>query len=70
MGDAAPIPDRATSVGIYRFWRDGGYAVGAIVAGLIADAAGFEAAVLTVAGLTGASGLLVALRMRAKQSSS
>jgi MFS family permease len=64
IGDAAPTPDRATSVGIYRFWRDGGYAVGAIVAGVIADAAGFAAAILTVAALTGASGLLVALRMQ------
>ena len=64
IGDAARTPDRATSVGIYRLWRDAGYAVGAIVAGTVADAAGFPAAILTVAGLTGASGLLVAVRMR------
>jgi MFS family permease len=64
IGDAARTPDRATSVGIYRLWRDSGYAVGAIVAGTIADAAGFSAAIVTVAALTGASGLLVALRMR------
>jgi MFS family permease len=64
ISDAARTPDRATSVGIYRFWRDSGYAVGAIVAGLIADAAGFQAAIITVAVLTGISGLLVAIRMR------
>ena len=64
MGDAARTPDRATSIGIYRLWRDSGYAVGAIVAGVIADAAGFSAAIATVAVLTGASGLVVAVRMR------
>ena len=56
IGDAARTPDRATSVGIYRLWRDSGYAVGAIVAGVIADAAGFPAAIVTVAALTGVSG--------------
>ncbi len=64
IGDVSRIPDRATSVGIYRLWRDAGYAVGAIVAGVIADAAGFPAAIVTVAALTGLSGLLVAIRMR------
>jgi len=64
IGDVSRIPDRATSVGIYRLWRDAGYAIGAIVAGVIADAAGFPAAIVTVAALTGLSGLLVAIRMR------
>ena len=64
IGDVSRIPDRATSVGIYRLWRDAGYAVGAIVAGVIADAAGFPAAIVTIAALTGLSGLLVAIRMR------
>jgi len=64
IGDAARIPDRATSVGIYRLWRDAGYAFGAIVAGVIADAAGFSAAINTVAVLTAGSGILVAVRMR------
>ena len=62
--DAARTPDRATSVGIYRFWRDIGYAAGAIVAGTVADLAGFPAAIITVAALTAISGLLVAIRMR------
>jgi MFS family permease len=64
VSDAARIPERATSIGIYRFWRDSGYAVGAIVAGVIADAAGFPAAIITVACLTGLSGLVVGFRMR------
>ena len=57
-------PPRATSVGIYRLWRDSGYAVGAIVTGVIADAAGFAAAIVTIAALTGVSGVIVAVRMR------
>jgi MFS family permease len=64
IGDAARTPDRATSVGIYRLWRDSGYAVGAIVAGVIADVAGFPAAIVTVAALTALSGFVVAVRMR------
>ena len=64
VSDAARVPDRATAIGIYRFWRDSGYPAGAIIAGVIADAAGFPAAIITVAGLTGLSGLVVAVRMR------
>lgn len=64
IGDGARVPDRATSVGIYRLWRDAGYAVGAIVAGVIADAAGFSAAIVTIAALTWISGIIVAVRMR------
>jgi MFS family permease len=63
VSDSARTPNRATSVGIYRFWRDSGYAAGAIVAGLIADAAGFSAAIITIACLTGLSGAVVAFRM-------
>src|SRR5256712_4985706 len=63
VSDAARTPDRATSVGIYRFWRDGGYAAGAIVAGVIADAAGVPAAIIPVARPTGVSGLVAAGRM-------
>src|SRR6266516_3329384 len=64
ISNAARAPDRATSVGVYRFWRDSGYAAGAIIAGAIADVAGFSAAIITVACLTGLSGIVVALRMR------
>jgi len=48
---------------VYRLWRDMGYAVGALVAGVIADLWGLEPAVLVVAALTLASGVVVALRM-------
>jgi MFS family permease len=63
IGDVAHPNWRARSVGIYRLWRDGGFAVGAILAGVIADAAGITAAIWAVAALTAASGIVVALRM-------
>jgi MFS family permease len=55
---------RASSLGVYRFWRDLGYAVGALLSGLIADAIGLGAAIHVVAVLTLASGLVVAAAMR------
>jgi MFS family permease len=64
IGDVAHPQWRARSVGIYRLWRDGGFAVGALLSGIIADAYGIPAAVGVVAGLTAASGVLVAVRMR------
>ncbi|TFB88772.1 MFS transporter [Cryobacterium sp. TMT1-3] len=64
IGDVAHPEWRARSVGTYRLWRDGGFAVGALLSGLIADAFGIPAAVAVVAALTAASGLLVAVRMR------
>jgi len=54
---------RASSLGVYRFWRDLGYAVGALVSGIVADALGFEAAIHLVAALTLASGFVVATLM-------
>ena len=63
VGDVAHPAWRARAVGVYRLWRDGGFAVGALLAGLVADAWGIDAAVWTVAALTAASGLLVAVRM-------
>jgi hypothetical protein len=64
IGDVAHPSWRASSVGVYRLWRDLGYALGALVAGLVADALGLSAAVWLVAALTLASGALVAARMR------
>jgi MFS family permease len=64
IGDVAHPSWRASSVGVYRLWRDLGYAVGAVLAGLAADALGVHAAMWIVAGLTGASGVVVAVRMR------
>ena len=63
VGDVAHPSWRARSVGAYRLWRDGGFAVGAITAGVLADAFGIPTAIWTVAALTAASGLLVAARM-------
>ena len=64
IGDVARPSWRASSVGVYRLWRDVGYAVGALLAGVVADAFGLSAATLTIAALTFASGTLVAVRMR------
>jgi len=63
IGDVAHPTWRARAVGVYRLWRDGGFAAGALLAGVIADALGVRAAVWVVAGLTAASGLVVAIRM-------
>lgn len=63
VSDVAHPAWRASAVGVYRSWRDGGFAVGALVAGSVADAAGVDAAIGVVAVLTAASGIVVALRM-------
>jgi MFS family permease len=63
VGDVAHPAWRATAVGVYRLWRDAGFAVGALLAGIIADAYGIETAIWAVAALTAASGLVVAFRM-------
>ena len=63
IGDVAHPAWRARSVGIYRLWRDAGFAVGAILAGTLADLVSIEAAIWAVAALTAASGLIVAVRM-------
>ncbi|HEX6235085.1 MAG TPA: MFS transporter [Jiangellaceae bacterium] len=63
VGDVAHPAWRARAVGIYRFWRDGGFAVGAVLAGVLADLYGLRTATLVIAVLTAGSGLLVAVRM-------
>jgi MFS family permease len=63
ISDVAHPSWRATAVGVYRLWRDAGFAVGALLAGLVADLAGLDAAVWVIAALTAASGLVVAVRM-------
>lgn len=59
VSDATQPRDRARIVGVYRFWRDFGFAAGAIAAGLIVDAFSFDAAIWAVAALTGLSGIVV-----------
>jgi len=63
VGDVAHPLWRARAVGIYRLWRDSGYAVGAIVGGVVADLWGLRAAVWAAAAITVTSGLVVAVRM-------
>lgn len=64
IGDVAHPSWRASAIGVYRLWRDSGYAVGAIVAGLTADLFGIDAAIWLVGAITLLSGVGVALRMR------
>jgi MFS family permease len=64
IADVAEPSQRGATVGVYRFWRDLGFAVGGLFIGLLADRAGATAAIYLVAGLTAASGLLVMTRMR------
>ena len=64
IGDVTHPSWRASSVGVYRLWRDLGYAVGAVLSGVLADALGLAPAIAAVAVVTFASGLLVAIRMR------
>jgi MFS family permease len=63
IGDVAHPAWRARSVGIYRLWRDSGFAVGAILAGVLADAYDPRVAIWAVAALTAASGVVVMVRM-------
>jgi MFS family permease len=63
ISDAVTPVARAPVVGVYRFWRDAGYAVGAIIAGVVADALGYSGAIACVAALTAVSGLWVLIDM-------
>ncbi len=63
IGDVAMPSWRASAIGVYRLWRDLGYAIGAVVAGVSADLFGVSGAMRLVAGITLASGIVTALRM-------
>ncbi len=63
VADVAGPTWRGSAVGVYRFWRDSGYAVGAIVAGVLADAYDVPIAIGAIGALTLASGAVVAWRM-------
>jgi MFS family permease len=63
VGDVAHPRWRASAVGVYRLWRDSGYAVGALLAGALADLFGMAWSIRGVALLTFASGLVVVVRM-------
>ena len=64
IGDVAHPAWRASAVGVYRLWRDSGYAIGALIAGITADLVGLRGAVIIVGALTAASGLLTARLLR------
>jgi MFS family permease len=59
VSDASQPRDRARVVGVYRFWRDFGFVLGALIAGIGADATSPRTAILIVAALTAVSGLAV-----------
>jgi MFS family permease len=63
IGDVAHPSWRASAVGVYRLWRDLGYAIGAVLAGITADAFGLAAAMWVIAALTFVSGAVSATRM-------
>lgn len=63
IGDVAHPTWRASAVGVYRLWRDLGYAIGALLAGITADIFGIAAAVWLIAALTFISGVIAAIRM-------
>jgi MFS family permease len=63
IGDVAHPDWRASAVGVYRLWRDGGYAIGALLAGIVADLLGLRWAIGAVGVLTLASGVVVATVM-------
>jgi MFS family permease len=63
VSDVAHPAWRATATGVYRFWRDAGYVIGALIAGMVADRLGLNWAIGVVAALTFASGLVVLGRL-------
>lgn len=63
ISDVAHPTWRASAVGVYRLWRDLGYAIGALLAGIAADAFGLAAAIWLVAAITFGSGVIAARRM-------
>ena len=64
IGDLAHPSWRGTAVGVYRLWRDLGYAIGALLAGVLADAFGTSVAITAIGLLTALSGIVVAIRFR------
>ena len=63
VGDSSPPMRRASAIGIFRWFRDGGFVVGGLVAGVLADAQGFQTAFLVIAGINFVSAFLVGALM-------
>ena len=70
VSDASHPSWRARSLSVYRFWRDLGYAIGALCAGIIADVFGMRWAIVSIGGITFASGAVVALMMNVRDQTS
>jgi MFS family permease len=64
VGDSSRPEWRASAVGVYRLWRDLGYAIGAVISGIVADMSGIENAILVAGILTLLSGTVVVFRFR------
>jgi MFS family permease len=64
VSDVAHPTWRGAAVGVYRLWRDVGFAVGAVLSGVLADLYSIETAIVIVAAITAASGLDVIVRLR------
>lgn len=64
IADYTHPQQRAESIGVFRLWRDLGYAIGALLTGLIADALGIQASIFVIGGLTLLSALIILLRMQ------
>ena len=67
ISDAVSPVARASIVGVYRFWRDMGYVLGGVIAGTVADAVGYGAAIAVVAALTAMSGMWAAFDLPARR---
>jgi len=64
IADVADPVWRGSAIGVYRLWRDLGFAFGALLVGLLADRSGMPAAIVAIAAITAGSGLVVLVRMR------
>jgi predicted MFS family arabinose efflux permease len=63
VGDVAHPDWRASAVGVYRLWRDGGYALGAILSGIVADLLGLDFAIAVIGVITFLSGVVTSIFM-------
>ena len=67
VGDAVPATERASFLGVYRFWRDAGFIIGALLAGAVADLFGFRPAIQVIAAITVGSGVLAVFTVRGRE---
>ncbi|WP_295232887.1 MFS transporter [Sediminibacterium sp.] len=63
VAENAHPTQRAEVMGVFRFWRDGGYVIGALLSGFLADSMGLNGALYSVAAITAVAGIIANLRM-------